>query len=133
MARGSPTDTLVERLAVALVSAVAAALTLALYPVALTLIAGGRGGGPEFEFAAFLYRFVFSTVGLSIIVCVSVVGFLAGSERMANIFSFFWGTHSFWSDVGDQLDEFKTNHNVGLWVLVVLLVILAVVIYQNYA
>jgi hypothetical protein len=133
MARGSQTDTLGERLVVAFVSAVAAALTLALYPFALTLIAGGRGGGPEFEFAAFLYRFVFSNVGLSIIVGASVVGFLAGSERMANIFSFFWGTHSFWSDVGDRLDEFQTNHNIGLWVLVVLLAILAFVIYQNYA
>jgi hypothetical protein len=133
MARGWLTDTLAERLVVAFVSAVAAALTLALYPVAVTLIAGGRGGGPEFEFAAFLYRFVFSSVGLSIIVGASALGFLAGSERMANIFSFFWGTHSFWSDVGDRLDEFQTNHNVGFWVLVILLAILAFVIYQNYA
>lgn len=133
MVRGSPTDTLAERLAVAFVSALAAALTLALYPVAVTLIAGGRGGGTEFEFAVFLYRFVFSKLGLSIIIGASVVGFLAGSERMANIFSFIWGTHSFWSIVGDRLDEFQTNHNVGLWVLVGLLVILAVVICGNFA
>jgi hypothetical protein len=118
---------------VAFVSALAAVLTLVLYPFTLTLIAGGRGGGPEFEFAAFLYRFVFSNVGLSIIVGASFVGFLVGSERMANIFSFFWGTHSFWSDVGDRVDEFQTNHNIGLWVLVVLLAILAFVIYRNYA
>lgn len=133
MTRRSLTDTLAERLAVAFVSAVAAVLTLALYPVALVLLAGGRGGGTEFEFAAYLYRFVFSNLGLFIIAGSSVVGFLAGPERMANIFSFFWGTHSFWSDVGNRLDEFQANHNVGLWVLVVLLAILAVVIYQSYA
>lgn len=131
MARNSQTDTLSERLAVAFVSAVAAALTLALYPLALTL--SGRGGGTEFELAAFLYRFVFSNVGLSIIIGAAVFGFLAGSERMTNIFSFFWGTHSFWSNVGDQLDGLQTNHNAGLWFLLVLLAILAFVIYQNYA
>jgi hypothetical protein len=132
MARGSQSDTLVERLAVAFVSAVAATLTLALYPVALIVVAGGRGGGTEFQFVA-LYQFVFSNVGLSIIIGASVVGFLAGSERMANIFSFFWGTHSFWSDLGDQLDGLQTDHNVAFWLLVVLLAILAFVIYQNYA
>jgi hypothetical protein len=132
MARGSRSDTLVERLAVAFVSAVAAAITLALYPVALILVVGGRGGGTEFQFVA-LYQFVFSNVGLSIIIGASVVGFLAGSERMADIFSFFWGTHSFWSNLGDQLDGLQTDHNVAFWLLVVLLAILAFVIYQNYA
>lgn len=133
VARHSETDTLMERIAVAFVSAIAAVLTLVLYPLALVLLGGGQGGGTEFEFATVYYAAVFSKAGLFIIGGASILGFLAGAERMANVFSFFWGTHAFWSRLGERLDDIQDNHNIGGWVLIILLVILAFVIYDNYA
>lgn len=134
MLRSSWIDSLTERLAVALVSGVAAALTLALYPLAL--LSHGAGSGGEFELGAYFYSFMFSKVGLILVIAASVTGFCVGPERMANIFSFFWGTHSFWTRLGayldDKLSEFQTEHNAPLWLLIILLAILAVVI-ENLA
>src|SRR5450830_725899 len=119
MPQNSWIDSLTERLVVALVSGVAAAFTLALYPVALLILGGGTGGGGEFELGAHFYSFVFWKVGLFVVIVASIVGFCVGSERMANIFSFFWGTHSFWASLGayldDKLSELQTEHNVPLW------------------
>jgi len=89
-------ESLTERLAVAFVSAIACALTLVLFPIVLAMI--GRGGG-EFEFGVLLYSFVFSKTGLLVVIGGAVIGFCLGAERMANILSFFWGTHSFWDRV----------------------------------
>jgi hypothetical protein len=119
-------ESLTERLIVALVSAIVATLTLAMYPLAILFL--GRGGG-ELELGAHFYAFLFSKSGLMVIVVASIVGFCVGSERMANIFSFFWGTHSFWA----RLDDLQTEHNLSHWVLVVLLVIFAVVMVAHYA
>lgn len=136
MLRSSWIDSLTERLAVALVSGVAAALTLTLYPLALVVFSRGAGGGGEFELGAYFYSFMFSKVGLVVVIAASVAGFCVGAERMANIFSFFWGTHSFWTRLGEYLDdklcEFQTKHNAPLWLLIILLAILAVVI-ENLA
>ncbi len=38
----------------------------------------------------------FSKFGLILVGLASVVGFVLGSERMAGVFSFFWGTHPVW-------------------------------------
>src|SRR6266699_1063936 len=95
---------LTERLAVALVSGVAAVLTLFLFPVALALLGGGVGGGGELAFGAFFYTFVFSKVGLILVSGAAVAGFCVGSERMANVFSFFWGTHTLWARFGTYLN-----------------------------
>lgn len=134
MLRSSKIDSLTERLVVALVSGVAAALTLALYPMVLVvlLLSHGSGSGGEFELGAYFYSFMFSKVGLILVIAASVTGFCVGPERMANIFSFFWGTHSFWTRLGayldDKLSEFQTEHNAPLWLLIILLAILAVVV-----
>ena len=119
-------ESLTERLIVALVAAIAATLTLAMYPLAILFF--GRGGG-EFELGAHFYAFILSRFGLVVIVVASTVGFCVGSERMANIFSFFWGTHRFW----ERIDDLQTENNFSHWVLVVLLVIFAVVMIAYYA
>lgn len=127
-------ESLTERLAVALASAFAATLTLALYPVALIILGHGGGGG-EFELGADFYSFMFWKVGLAVVIASSIAGFCLGPERMANVFSFFWGTHSFWTNLDAYLDEnlseWQSDHNVPLWLLIILLVILAIVILKN--
>jgi hypothetical protein len=80
-----------DRIATGVVSGVAAALTLLAYPLILA------GVGSDIQPVA-LYAHVFSKVGLVVIIVASVIGFLIGSERMAGVFSFFWGTHSVWED-----------------------------------
>ena len=118
-----------ERIAVALVSAVAAMLTLALYPIVVLLI-GGSGGGGEFDLAAIYYAVLASKLSIFIVVAVTLIGFLVGSERMANVFSFFWGTHSMWSRVDAYLQEklLGRSYHTPAWILVVLIVTLAIVI-----
>ena len=37
-----------------------------------------------------------------------VLGFIVGSERMANFFGFIWGTHPFWSEFEGWLYEHET-------------------------
>lgn len=124
-------DALTERLVVALVSGVAAALMLALYPLALVVLGRGSGGGGEFELGAYFYSFVFSKIGLVVIIGTSFVGFCVGSERMAEIFSFFWGTHGFWRSVGNYLDDksgdLQAEHNIPLWLSIVFFIALALV------
>lgn len=69
----------------------AAALTLLVLP--WVFVAMGRAGEP-----LALYAWVFSKVGLAIISVATAAGFVLGSERMANVFSFFWGTHPVWEE-----------------------------------
>jgi len=80
-----------ERLATAFVSAVATALTFFVVPLLFTLV----GGSYEPLVA---YTLFFSKTGIVIISVASVIGFSVGSERMANIFSIFWGTHQAWKE-----------------------------------
>jgi len=132
---------LTERFAVALVSGVAAALTLFLFPVAFALLGGGAGDGGELVFGALFYTFVFSKVGLSVVIGAAVVGFCVGSERMANLFSFFWGTHTLWARFGTYLNEklgewsveYVIPRRILLGLLVVLLFVLAVVVWKRSA
>lgn len=134
MQHGSWFESLVERLAVAFVSAIACALTLALFPIIIAML--GRGGG-EFELGVLVYSFVFSKSGLLVVIGGAIVGFCVGAERMANIFSFFWGTHSFWDKSRDFLDDklsvLQTEHNVPTWLFVILLVALATFFVLSYA
>jgi hypothetical protein len=80
-----------DRIATGVVSGVAAALTLLAYP----LILAGIGSDPQ---PVALYAYIFPGTGLTAILFASVLGFIVGSERMARVFSFFWGTHSVWED-----------------------------------
>jgi hypothetical protein len=137
MSQSTWLDSLTERLVVALVSGIVAALTLALYPVALLILGRGAGGGAEVELGAHFYAFMFSKVGLVVIISASLAGFFFGPERMANIFSFFWGTHNFWKTLGadteDKFSEFKEEHNFKLWLLVILLAVFAFVMFSIHA
>lgn len=136
MKQRSWTESLAERFATALVSAFAAALTLLLYPLALLLLSGGSGGGAEFHLGALIYAFAFSKIGISVIIGAAIIGFCVGADRMADIFAFFWGTHSFWAKLGayveDKAEALRTEHNAPLWLLAVLLFILAAIILAIY-
>ena len=78
-----------ERLATALASAVAAALTLFVVPLLFTMV--------SYEPLA-LYAVIFSKSGIVVIAVASAIGFSVGSERMVNILSVFWGTHPAWKE-----------------------------------
>ena len=127
-------ESLTERIVVAFVAAVASALTLLLFPIALLILGQGSGG---MEIGVVIYSFVFSGFSLFVIIGAAIVGFFVGAERMAKIFSFFWGTHSFWDKVGkfldDRLSVLQTEHNAPTWLLVILLVALASILVLNYA
>jgi len=136
---GSWIGSLTERLTVALVSGAAAGLTLFLFPVALALIGGGAGGGGELAFGALFYTFVFSKAGFIVVISAAVVGFCVGSERMANVFSFFWGTHTLWARFGTYLKEklgewsveYVIPRRILLGLLVVLLFVLVIVVWKR--
>ena len=122
-----------ERIAVALVSAVAAVLTLALFPIALLLI-GGSGGGGGFELTAMYYAVMVSKPSIFIVLVAALTGFWVGPERMANIFSFFWGTHSVWSRLEAYLQEKlpDRHYHTPAWILVVAVVALVVVLAWRF-
>ena len=80
-----------ERLATACVSTAACAITL----VALPWVLSSIGSNSE---SFLLYDWIFSTLGISVLIVSAITGFLLGSEKMANVFSFFWGTHSIWEE-----------------------------------
>lgn len=80
-----------ERLATACVSTAASAITLVALPWVISSI------GPNSE-AFLLYDWIFSKLGISVLIVSAITGFLLGSEKMANVFSFFWGTHSIWEE-----------------------------------
>ena len=80
-----------ERIATAFVSTVAAAATLLVLP----WVFAANGGVGE---TLVLYSWLFSKTGLVIIATAAATGFFLDSERMANGFSFFWGTRSVWEE-----------------------------------
>ncbi len=95
------------RLAVAFCSAFVTCIMLLLVPLILVI-----AGIAE---ALVIYPFVFSKWGAAAILSVATLGFIVGSERMANFFAIIWGTHPFWSELegwlhelGGWLDEHKT-------------------------
>ncbi len=89
--------TFTERIATAFISAVAAALTLFAYFVINVALAAKSASG-QIPVSSFF----FSRLSTYIIVTASLIGFLSGSERMARIFSFFWGTHEIWEQAWFQ-------------------------------
>lgn len=112
-----------ERLVVVCVSAIFAAITLLLYPIALFFFGLPAAGGGTFLLGAAIYALVFSRIGLLVIIVSATVGLFAGRERMADIFSVFWGTHSLWQRVRDHLEEDESRFKQSnlLWLLAILL------------
>jgi len=83
--------TLEERVVTAIVSAVTAALTLlAYFIINFALAAKSMSGMP------LVSSFFFSKFSAYIVATATIVGFVVGTERMAQLFSFFWGTHEIW-------------------------------------
>lgn len=104
-----------DRLVVGVVGACLAAVTLAAYPFALMLF---------FRRAAIgVVPLIFSKIGLATILAAFFVGFAVGPDKMAAIFSFFWGTHPVWK---------QELRNQRWWVIAVV-VILALVVVFSYA
>src|SRR2546423_7140365 len=88
---------------------------LVLLPVNLTI-------GRRRAEAKALFQFNFSKWGAAILFGASVLGFILGSERMANFFSVIWGTHPFWSELEGWLYEHETAAAVLGFALVALVV-----------
>lgn len=84
--------TFAERIATAFISAIAAALTLLVYFVLNVVFAGKSGSNQPLVQPTML----FSKLSAYIVSAATLAGFLAGSARMANVFSIFWGTHQIW-------------------------------------
>lgn len=80
-----------ERLATAFVSIAATAITLFVVPLIITAIA--HRGEP-----LLMYSWIFSKLGILTLVLSAIAGFSLGADRMVNVFSFFWGTHSIWEE-----------------------------------
>ena len=109
MADDKPTEVgwLHYRLAVAFCSAFVTAIMLLLVPLILAITG--------FVDAMVIYPFVFSKWAAAVVLSVATLGFIVGSERMANYFAIVWGTHRFWSqleswlyELGGWLDEHET-------------------------
>lgn len=84
--------TLGERIATAFISAITAALTiLAYFVITFTLAAAKSTTAP-----GLVSSFFFTKFSAYMVVTATVVGFLVGSDRMARLFSFCWGTHEIW-------------------------------------
>ncbi len=62
----------------------------------------------------------------------SAAGFLLGSERMANVFSFFWGTHEFWSRFRNKVETWSESHFNERWLLIIVLIVLAGVVWIQF-
>ena len=96
---------MIDRLAIALVSAVFAGLTMLAWSVILIAVFGRADDS------------------------VGVAGFVIGGDRMAAIFSALWGTHSAWTRfntwLGEKLEPLNEEYNVATPWLIAALVICA--------
>jgi hypothetical protein len=81
-----------ERLATAFLAALFAVVTLFAYSIiaAIFVVRGAPISG--------IFDAIFSWWGVGILAVAAIVGFALGSERIAEVFSFFWGTHEAWSE-----------------------------------
>ena len=80
-----------ERIATAVVSIAATAITLFVLPMIVSVIV--HNGKP-----LLMYSWLFSKLGIVTLVLSAIAGFSLGADRMTNVFSFFWGTHSIWEE-----------------------------------
>jgi hypothetical protein len=81
-----------ERLTTALLAALLAAVTLFAYLIFAAIFVV-RGAPMSDIFGA-----AFSWWAVAIIAVAAIIGFALGSERIAEVFSFFWGTHEVWRE-----------------------------------
>jgi uncharacterized membrane protein len=96
-----------ERLATAFVSIAATAITLFVLPLIVSVIV--HNGKPMLMFG-----WIFSKLGILTLFLSAIAGFSLGADRMANVFSFFWGTHTIWEE------EWFQKVFIGIFVLLVI-------------
>ncbi len=119
-----------ERLLVAWVSAFVAAVSLVVMPFLMAAALSATGLVYGGEIIPVWYALALSPVGLFIIGLAALAGFLAGLDRMVGIFSFFWGTHSFWSRVSRRMEEWNQDYAqrlVPLWITLLAFAVLLLI------
>lgn len=94
-----------DRLIAGILSVVFSVITLAVYLFILVARAGRASEG--------ILRALFSGYGLWFVPLAFIVGFFAGPRRLADGFSFLWGTHPKWKQ-----EPWSTQ---TLWILLILL------------
>lgn len=81
--------TLIDRMIIAFSSGLTAFVTIVICFLVVCVAIGREG---EFGAIPMIFSFI-KNVGIYLIGLASCVGFIAGPEKMADIFSYFWGTH----------------------------------------
>jgi hypothetical protein len=81
--------TLADRLVIAFASGLTAFTTIVIYFVVASVGIAREG---EFDFIPVIYEFL-KKFGKYPVILAAGAGFIVGPEKMAEIFSFFWGTH----------------------------------------
>lgn len=94
MNSGTTRITFAERLATALVAALAAAATLAAYFLINLAMASKSPSGPP----RFLFELLGSNWSIFVVAAAALAGFLLGSARMAEVFAVLWGTSELWAE-----------------------------------
>ena len=119
---------MIDRLAIAFVSAVFAGLTMLAWSAILIAVFGRADD--SLGVAGFVISTVFSKVSLAIVGSAALLGFVIGGDRMVAIFSALWGTHSVWRRfnawLGEKLEPLNEEYNVATPYLVAALIICAV-------
>src|SRR5712691_8821712 len=92
--KSSEPITLGERFATAILSGIAAAITLFCYFLVNLAFASKRpSGSPNWLFDLFASKLSFGIVTLA-----AFLGFVLGSERMSAVFAVLWGTSELWKN-----------------------------------
>lgn len=119
---------MIERLAVALCTAVFAGLTLLAYSfIAVALLGTGRD---DFGVMKFLSENVFSGTGLAIVGSAALLGFAIGGDRTAAVFSMLWGTHPAWSRFNawlqPKIETMSESYEVSPWIAAGVIILIGV-------
>jgi hypothetical protein len=122
---------MIERLAIALASAVLAAITLLAWSIIVLAVFGTPND--RFGVTGFIIGTIFSKVSFAIVGGAALLGFAVGADRMVTIFSWLWGTHSVWSRfsiwLGEKLEPLNEEYHVATPILIGVLVVFGVAVW----
>lgn len=93
--RSAEPISIAERFATAVISAIAAGITLLCYFLINFAFASKVPSGPPH----WLFSLFASKLSLGIVALAGAAGFALGSARMAEVFSILWGTSELWQEV----------------------------------
>lgn len=127
-------DWIGERLIVAILFSLFAALTLFLYPIILSFFAAKYSGNMKGAgiFVTY-YQILFSKSGLLLLISAGGAGFFMGANRVVSALSFFWGTHEFWPRLEEKLNDWRDEHCSPGRMFIVLMLILGIVLWIQFA